>query len=66
MAKGKESLHNYYKTHDGSWKGKHHTDESKAKISASRKKFLQEHPEQASFRQSPSYKESFPEKYFRL
>ena len=41
------------------------TPETRAKISAARKKYLNEHPEKSPFKLSHSSHESFPEKYFR-
>lgn len=41
------------------------TEETKAKISASRKKYLEEHPDQVPFKLNHSSKESYPECYFR-
>lgn len=49
----------------GNWKGHHHTDEQKKKISESRKKYLEEHPDKVPFKLNHSSKESYPEKYFR-
>lgn len=65
VAKHAESLKEYYKTHKGSWTGKKHSEETKAKISAARKKYLSEHPEKVPFKLNHSSKESYPEKYFR-
>ena len=41
------------------------TEETRAKISASRKKYLEEHPEQVPFKLNHSSKESYPERYFK-
>lgn len=45
-------------------KGKSHTKEEKEKISKSRKKFLNEHPEMVPFKLNHSSKISYPEQYF--
>lgn len=50
---------------NGNWKGRHHSEEEKKKISESRKKYLEEHPDKAPFKLNHSSKESYPEKYFR-
>lgn len=42
------------------------TAETRAKISAARKKYIAEHPDQVPFKINHSSKESYPEKYFRL
>ena len=65
VAKHSESLKEYYKTHNGVWTGKKHSEETKQKISAARKKYLAEHPEKVPFKLNHSSKESYPEKYFR-
>lgn len=49
----------------GNWKGRHHSDEEKKKISEARKKYLSEHPDKVPFKLNHSSKESYPEKYFR-
>lgn len=49
-----------------SWAGKKHSEETKAKISVSRKKYLEEHPEMVPYKLNHKSKgESYPEKYFR-
>ena len=49
----------------GFWYGKHLTEDQKKKISESRKKYLDEHPDKVPFKLNHSSKESYPEKYFR-
>ena len=46
------------------FKGKHHSDETKQKISESYKKYLIEHPEKVPFKLNHSSKKSYPEQYF--
>lgn len=49
-----------------SWIGKKHTAETKAKISQSRKKYLEEHPEMVPYKLNHKSKgESYAERYFR-
>lgn len=49
-----------------SWLGKNHSQETKDKISKSRKKFLEEHPEMAPYKLNHKSKgESYPERYFK-
>lgn len=66
VAKGAESLREYYKTHSGTWTGKKLSEETKQKISAARKKYLSEHPDKVPFKLNHSSKESYPEKYFKI
>lgn len=47
-----------------SFKGNHHTEYTKQKISNSRKKYLEDHPEQIGWKINHSSKMSYPEKYF--
>lgn len=47
-----------------SWIGKHHSEESKQKISKSRKKYLDNNPDKIPFKLNHSSKQSYPEKYF--
>ena len=44
---------------------RYHSEETKKKISESRKKYLNEHPDKVPFKLNHSSKESYPEKYFR-
>lgn len=44
--------------------GKPHSEETKRKISESRKKYLLEHPEKVPYKLNHSSKQSFPEKFF--
>lgn len=46
-------------------KGKAHTEEEKKKISESRKKYLQKHPDKVPYLLNHSSKVSYPEKYFK-
>ena len=48
-----------------SQKGKAHTEEEKKKISESRKKYLQKHPDKVPYLLNHSSKVSYPEKYFK-
>lgn len=48
-----------------SFKGKHHTDESKLKLSNIRKSYLEQHPEMVPYKINHHSKQSYPEKYFR-
>ena len=64
VRKHSESLKKYYETHDGSWKGKKHTEDQKLKIGASVKKFLEANPEMVPYKRNHSSKESYPEMYF--
>lgn len=45
--------------------GRRQSEETKAKISVARKKYLSEHPDQVPFKLNHSSKESYPEKYFK-
>lgn len=65
VAKHAKSLREYYKTHKGTWAGKKLSAEMKAKISAGRKKYIEEHPEKNPALLRHSSHESYPEKYFR-
>lgn len=47
------------------FKGKHHSDDSKLKLSIARKKYLNEHPEKVPYKLNHHSKQSYPEKYFR-
>lgn len=46
------------------WLGKHHSNESKEKISRSMKKFLSENPDKVPYLLNHSSKTSYPEQYF--
>lgn len=65
VAKSAESIKAYYKDHDGSWTGKHHTEEEKAKIGAGVKAYLEANPENVPYLRNHSSKESKAEEYFR-
>ncbi|NCU28868.1 MAG: DUF559 domain-containing protein [Candidatus Moranbacteria bacterium] len=47
-------------------KGKKHTEEEKAKISTSMKKFMSEHPDRVPYKLNHSSKTSYPERYFKF
>lgn len=47
-----------------SWKGKHHSNETKEKISKIRKQYLNDNPDKVPFKLNHSSKQSYPEKYF--
>ena len=64
VRKQSETLSNYYETHNSSWQGKRHSDETKRKISESRKQYLLKFPDQVPYKLNHSSKESYPEKYF--
>ena len=66
IAKQSKNSKKYYTKHAGSFLGKHHSEETKEKISVARKSYLQENPDKVPFKLNHSSKESFPEKYFRL
>ncbi len=46
------------------WTGKKHTEEEKLKISKSRKKYLEEHPDKVPYKLNHYTKQSYPEQYF--
>lgn len=48
-----------------SFKGRHHSNESKQKLSIARKKYLNDHPEKVPYKLNHHSKQSYPEKYFR-
>lgn len=64
VAQQKTSLNDYYKEHDGYWKDKKHTSETKIKIGAGVKRFLSENPNMVPYKRNHSSKESYPEQYF--
>ena len=64
VAKHAKAVAEYYATNDAFWKGKKHTEETKNKISQSRKQYLLEHPDQVPYLLNHSSKESYPEMYF--
>jgi len=59
----KDNLENGTVIHN--WRDKKHTEETKEKISKSRKKFLEENPDQVPYRLNHSSKQSWPEKFFQ-
>lgn len=65
VAKSAESIQAYYATHAGSWTGRHHTEEEKAKIGAGVKAYLSANPEMVPYLRNHSSKESKAEEYFR-
>lgn len=64
VEKQSSSLKEYYADKQGAFFGKNHTEESKIKISNSRKKYLSAHPEEVPYVLNHSSKVSFPEWYF--
>lgn len=63
--KYKENFQKCCMEHNG-WRGKHHTEEQKRKVSESRKKYLLEHPEKVPYVLNHHSKgDSYPEKYFK-
>jgi hypothetical protein len=44
-----------------SWSGRNHTEEEKLKISLSRKKYLEEHPDKVPYKLNHHSKQSYPE-----
>ena len=68
LTKADPRVAKYAEASSKSQKGKvkyYPSEETKAKISASRKKYLEAHPDQVPFKLNHSSKESYPEKYFR-
>lgn len=59
------SVKEFYKTHDGTFKGKKHKEESKLKISIARKQYLSENPDKVPYLINHSSNESYPERYFK-
>lgn len=47
------------------FKGKHHSEESKQKLSMKRKQYLLDNPEKVPYKLNHHSKQSYPEKYFR-
>ena len=64
VAKQAKAIREHYDTNTAFWSGKKHTEETKQKISRSRKQYLLEHPEQVPYKLNHSSKESYPEMYF--
>ena len=64
VKKHSESLKAFYETHEGSWKGRKHTEEEKQKIGAGVKRFLEANPEMVPYKRNHSSRESYPELYF--
>ena len=64
VAKHAKAIAEYYTTHEAFWTGKKHTEETKQKISQSRKQYLLEHPDQVPYLLNHSSQESYPETYF--
>lgn len=58
------TLKTYYKTHDGPQKGKPHTDETKQKIGANVRAYLEQNPDMIPYKRNHSSNESYPESYF--
>lgn len=59
-----DALKRKYETTPGPFSGKHHTQETKDKISKARIKYLLEHPDKIPYLLNHSSNESYPEKYF--
>lgn len=60
-----ETFHKRFKSGEiKSWKNKKHSEETKKKISESRKNFLLNHPEKVPYKLNHSSKQSYPEKFF--
>lgn len=59
-----DSMSLYYQTHSGAFLGRKHTEETKNKISNSRKKYLSEHPDKVPYLLNHSSNKSYPETYF--
>ena len=64
VAKHAKAIAEYYTTNEAFWTGKKHTEETKQKISQSRKQYLLEHPDQVPYLLNHSSQESYPEAYF--
>ena len=66
VANAHKKLHERYASRElvSSWKGKHWSEEEKKKISETRKKYLQEHPDKVPYLLNHSSKMSYPEQYF--
>ena len=64
VLKNSESRRKFYETHDGPFKGKKHSEESKNKCSYSMKKFLELNPDMVPYVRNHSSKASYPEMYF--
>ena len=64
VAKHAKAIAEYYTTNEAFWTGKKHTEETKQKISKSRKQYLLEHPDQVPYLLNHSSQESYPEAYF--
>ena len=54
----------FFENHNGHFKGKKHSKETKDKISISRKKYLQKNPNKVPYLVNHSSKTSYPEQYF--
>jgi very-short-patch-repair endonuclease len=65
VRKNTKSIRAYYEDHDGTWLGRHHTNETKQLISSKVKKFLEENPDMVPYLRNHSSTESYPEKYFK-
>ena len=66
VRKGCETLKENYKNNiiKPSFFGRKHSEETKKKISDSRKNFLLDHPEKVPYKLNHSSKQSYPEKFF--
>lgn len=66
VLKQSESIATYYTTHDGSFLGHKHSEETKLRISDIRKEYLKEHPDMVPYLLNHSSKISYPEQYFMM
>lgn len=64
VMKHSESITAYYTTHDGSFLGHKHSEETKLRISGTMKEYLKEHPDRVPYLLNHSSKVSYPEQYF--
>jgi very-short-patch-repair endonuclease len=64
VAKQAKALTEHYITNKAYWTGKKHAEETKQKISKSRKQYLLKHPDQIPYLLNHSSQESYPEMYF--
>lgn len=64
VAKHSAAVKVFYTEHEGTWSGKTHTEETKKKIGAGVKNFLENNPDMVPYKRNHSCKESYPEEYF--
>lgn len=65
VARNAEAIQAYYEEHPGTFKGRHHTKESRKLISKRRKDFLEANPDMVPYLLNHASKESYPETYFK-